>query len=106
MRHEHQVRRRGHVRGHLVQAELVALDVLHHQARLVAVIGRQQPHPDRAERDQPGAFGLKRGQPPLTRQPDAGPHVKMQPVLDDPCLREPAGRTAAARTAGIGARER
>jgi hypothetical protein len=74
-----EVRRRGHVRGRLVQAELVALDVLHHQARLVAVIGRQQPHPDRAERDQPGASGLKRGQPLVTRQPGPGPHVKMQP---------------------------
>ena len=31
----------GHVRGPLVEVELVALDVLHHDARLVVVIGRQ-----------------------------------------------------------------
>jgi hypothetical protein len=30
-----------HVRGHSVEAELVALDVLHHEARLVVAIGRQ-----------------------------------------------------------------
>ncbi len=29
------------VRGHSVETELVALDVLHHEARLVEVIGRQ-----------------------------------------------------------------
>ncbi len=33
--------RRGHVRGHSVETELVALDVLHHEARLVVAIGRQ-----------------------------------------------------------------
>jgi hypothetical protein len=36
-----EARRHVHVRGHLVQTELVALDVLHHQARLVVAIGRQ-----------------------------------------------------------------
>ena len=30
-----------HVRGDSVETELVALDVLHHKARLVIVIGRQ-----------------------------------------------------------------
>jgi multisubunit Na+/H+ antiporter MnhF subunit len=29
------------VRGHSVQTELVALDVLHHEAQLVVAIGRQ-----------------------------------------------------------------
>jgi hypothetical protein len=29
------------VRGHSVETELVALDVLHHEARLVEAIGRQ-----------------------------------------------------------------
>jgi hypothetical protein len=33
--------RRGQVRGHSVETELVALDVLHHEARLVVAIGRQ-----------------------------------------------------------------
>ena len=66
-----------------VETELVALDVLHHDARLVDVIGRQQSHAYRAERDQPCAFGLKRGQALFTHEPGADPHVKMQPVLDD-----------------------
>ena len=35
------VRRHVHVRGHSVETELVALDVLHHEARLVVAIGRQ-----------------------------------------------------------------
>jgi hypothetical protein len=56
-----EVRRHVHVRGHSVEIELVALDVLHHDARLVVVIGRQQPYAYRAERDQSCAFGLKRG---------------------------------------------
>jgi hypothetical protein len=33
--------RRAQVRGHSVETELVALDVLHHDAGLVVVIGRQ-----------------------------------------------------------------
>ena len=36
-----EVRQHVHVRGHLVETELVALDVLHHEARLVVAIGRQ-----------------------------------------------------------------
>jgi hypothetical protein len=34
-------KRRYHVRGHSVETELVALDVLHHQARLIVAIGGQ-----------------------------------------------------------------
>ena len=33
--------RTANVRGHSVETELVALDVLHHDARLVVVIGKQ-----------------------------------------------------------------
>ena len=36
-----EARRHVHVRGHSVETELVALDVLHHEARLVVSIGRQ-----------------------------------------------------------------
>jgi hypothetical protein len=36
-----EVRRHVHVRGHSIETELVALDVLHHEARLVVAIGRQ-----------------------------------------------------------------
>jgi len=70
-------------RGHSVETELVALDVLHHQARLVVVIGRQESQAHRAERDQSCAFGLKYGQALFTHEPGADPHVKMQPILDD-----------------------
>ena len=35
------VRRHVHVRGHSVETELVALDVVNHEARLVVAIGRQ-----------------------------------------------------------------
>jgi hypothetical protein len=66
-----------------VETELVALDVLHHKARLVVAIGRQKSHAYRAERDQPCAFGLKCGQALFTHEPGADPHVKMQPILDD-----------------------
>lgn len=59
----------------LVQAEFVALDVLHDNARLVAVVGGQQPHADRAERDQSRALGLQNGEAFLADQAGAGPHV-------------------------------
>jgi hypothetical protein len=36
-----EARRHVLVRGHSVETELVALDVLHHEARLVVAIGRQ-----------------------------------------------------------------
>src|SRR2546430_2208892 len=66
-----------------VETELVALDVLHHQARLVDAIGEQQSHAYRAEREQSCAFGLERGQALFTHEPGADPHVEMQPILDD-----------------------
>jgi len=75
--------RRGDLRGHSVEVEFVALDVLHHDARLVVVIGRQKSHAYRAERDQSCAFGLERGQALFTDEPGADPDVKMHPVLDD-----------------------
>ena len=42
-----------------VEAELVALNVLHHEARLVVVIGGQQPDAYRAQRDQPCTLGFQ-----------------------------------------------
>jgi hypothetical protein len=70
-------------RGHSGETELVALDVLHHEARLILVIGRQESQAYRAKRDQSCAFGLKGGQALFTHEPGADPHVKMQPILDD-----------------------
>jgi hypothetical protein len=63
-----------------VDTELVALDVLHRDARIIAVI--QRSHVYRAERDQSCAFGLKCGEALFTHESGADPHVKMQPVLD------------------------
>lgn len=37
----------------------------------------------RAERDQSCALGLKCGKALLTHEPDTGPHIEMQPVLDN-----------------------
>jgi hypothetical protein len=71
------------IRRHSVETELVALDVLHHEARLVVAIGGQQSHAYRPERDQSCALGLKCGQALFTYEPGTDPHVKMQPVLDD-----------------------
>jgi hypothetical protein len=98
--------RRGHVRGHSVETELVALDVLHHEARLVVAIGRQQSHAYRAERDQSCAFDLKCGQALFTHEPGADPHVKMQPILDDLALGNALEEQSRAYTRGINACER
>jgi hypothetical protein len=73
-------------RGHSVETELVALDVLHDDARLVVVIGSQEPYPRRTECDKSRAFGLKRGQALLTNETGADPHVKMHSILDDLAL--------------------
>jgi hypothetical protein len=37
----HEDRTKAYVRGHSVETELVALDVLHHEARLVVAISKQ-----------------------------------------------------------------
>ena len=58
-------------RGHSVETELVALDVLHHEARLVVAVGKQSSHAYRAERDQSYASGLKCGQALFTHEPAA-----------------------------------
>ena len=71
--------RRCRVRGHSVETELVALDVLHRDARIIAVI--QGSHVYRAERDQSCALGLKCGEALFTHESGADPHAKMQPVL-------------------------
>ena len=69
--------------AHSVQTELVALDVLHHEAGLVDAIGKQELHPYRATRDQPCALRLEYGQAFVTDESAADPDVEMQPVLDD-----------------------
>lgn len=56
-----------------VDAELVALDVQHRDARIVAVV--QRLHVYRAERDQPCAFGLKCGEALFAHEPGADPHT-------------------------------
>ena len=93
-----EVQRHVHVRGHSVETELVALDVLHHDARLVVAIGTQKLHAYRAERDQSCAVGLKCGQALFTHEPGADPHVKMQPILDDLAFRNALKEQSRAHT--------
>jgi hypothetical protein len=64
---------------HSVETELVALDVQHRDARIIAVI--QRSHVYRPERDQPCALGLKYREALFTHESGGDPHVKMQPVL-------------------------
>ncbi len=94
------------MRDYSVEAELVALDVLHHKARLVDAIGSEQSHADRAERDQSRAFGLKDGQALVTLKPGADPHVKVQPILDDLAFGNALEEQARAHPRGIDAGER
>jgi hypothetical protein len=96
--------RRG--RDHSVETELVALDVLHHLARLVDSIGEQKSHGYRSERDQSRALGLEGGQALLAHEPGADPHVQVQPVLDDLALGDALEEQSRARTGGVDARER
>ncbi len=66
-----------------VEAELVALDVLHVLARLVLVIGKQQLPSYGAERDQSYALGLEYGEALFAHEPGPDPHVEMHPILHD-----------------------
>src|SRR5580698_3726114 len=92
-------------RGRSVEAEFVAFDVLHDEARLVVVIGGQQSHAYRAERDQPGAFGLKRGEALFAHEPGADPYVEVHPVLDDLAFWNALEVQSRAHAGGVGARE-
>ena len=65
-----------------VETELVALDVLHHKARLVVVIGRQESKSHCAQRDESCAFGLKGGKACFTHESSADSDVQVQPILD------------------------
>jgi len=56
----------------------------------------------RAERDQSCAFGLKCGQALFTHEPDADPHVKMQPFLDDLAKNRPKVHPGKHRPGGRG----
>ena len=93
-------------RSLLVEVELVALDVLHHDARLVFFIGVQHPHEYRAERDQSCALGLEGGEALVTHQPGADPHVKMHPVLDHLAFRNALEIQPRARTSWVNTGER
>lgn len=69
-----------------VDTELVALDVQHRDARIVAVIQRLYVY--RAKRDQPCALSLKCGETLFTHEPGADPHIKVHPVLGGLPLRD------------------
>lgn len=61
----------------LVEAEFIPLDVLHHQARLILLIGGQQTQAPSAERFQPSRLGLERSDSLVTRQPHPDSNVEM-----------------------------
>jgi hypothetical protein len=70
------------------------------------VIGDEEPHPDRAQRDQAGALGLECGQALRPHEPGADAHVEVHPVLDDLAFRNSLEEQPRADTRGIHAGER
>src|SRR3954447_12778073 len=74
-------RRPGPVLAPSVEAELVALDVLHDEARLVLLVGHQETHPPGAERFESSPLLLEHGHARLAGQPPADPYVEVDPVL-------------------------
>jgi len=66
-----------HQAGLLVQAELVALDVLHHEARFVSLIGKEQTQAPSAQRFQSSRFSLKRRHSLIASQPHADSYVEV-----------------------------
>ncbi len=83
----------------LVDAELVALDVQHRDARVVAVV--QRPHVDRAEGDQPCAFGFQGGEALRAHEAGSDPYVEVQPVLGGLALGDVPEVRPGAHTVGI-----
>jgi hypothetical protein len=61
----------------LVEAEFIALDVLHHQARLIVLIGTKQTQAPSAERFQSIRFSLERRDSLIASQPNPDPHVQV-----------------------------
>ena len=80
------------------ETELIALDVLHNEARLVVAIGWQEPYAFCAEGDQTCAFGLQRGKAFVAHESGADPYVEMQTVLEDLAFRDTLEVQSTART--------
>ncbi len=91
--------------GRSVETELVALDVLHHQARLVLLVGLEEPHACRAEREQTCALGLQCGETFRTDEPGADPYVEMHPVLGNLALGDALEEQPRSLPVGISAGE-
>lgn len=66
-----------HQEGRLVEAEFVALDVLHHEARFVFLIGEQQMQAPGAQRLQASRFSLKGRDALVASQPHPDSHVEV-----------------------------
>src|SRR5688572_18460669 len=88
-----------------VEAELVAFNVLHHEAGLVLFVGREQAYARCAECNQALAFGLKCSQTLFTHEPLADTHVEMYPVLDDLAFGNPLEEQSRAHACWIDASE-
>lgn len=80
------------------EAELIALDVLHDEARLVVAVGRQKPYAFCAEGDQTSTFTLQRSQAFVAHEPSTDPYVEMQTVLEDLAFRDTLEVQSSART--------
>ena len=92
--------------GRSVEAELVALGVLHHDARFLPVAGRQETDTGRADLEKPRVFVLKCGKSLRAHQPGADPDVQMHAVLDGLALGNPQEEQSRTDARRIDARER
>ncbi len=61
----------------LGETEFIALHVLHHQARFILLIGREETQAPSAELFQSGRFGLERGDSFVAGQPGPNSYVEM-----------------------------
>lgn len=83
------------------ETELIALNVLHNEARLVIAIGWQEPYALCAEGDQTSTFTLQRSKAFLAHESGTDPYVEMQTVLEDLAFRDALEVQSSARTRRI-----
>src|SRR5690606_36739237 len=96
---------RGRADAQSVEAELVALDVLHDDARLVLLVGEHDAHARRAERQEPVALRLERREALGTHEARAHPDVEVHAVLHDLALGDALEEQPRAGAGGVAARE-
>lgn len=92
--------------GRSVEAELVALDILHHDAGLFPVAGGKQAHPRGPEFDEARAFGLQRSEAISAFQSGSDPDIEVHPVLDGLALGDALEKQPRPDPVGVHAGER